>query len=110
MGIIVKQSLKGSIWSYLGLVVGYLNVGLIMPNFFSTDQIGLVQLFVAISAIFSNFSSLGFASVIQRLFPEFRNKVAHHNGFPFLIIITGLTGFLLSAVFFSIYKRINCCF
>jgi O-antigen/teichoic acid export membrane protein len=104
MGIIIKQSLKGSIWSYLGLVVGYINVGIIMPNFFRTDQVGLIQLFVALAAIFTNFSSLGFNSVINRIFPEFRNKAKNHNGFLFITLATGLLGFFLSAAAFFIFK------
>jgi len=104
MGIIIKQSLKGSIWSYMGLVVGYINVGIIMPNFFKAEQIGLIQLFAAIALIFTNFSTLGFGNVINRLFPEFRNESKKHNGFLFLTVATGLTGFLLSLSAFFIFK------
>ena len=104
MGKIIKQSIQGSIWSYLGLIVGYINVGIIMPNFFRADQIGLVQIFIAITAIFSNFSSLGFGSVINRMFPEFRDKENKHNGFMFILIFTGLVGFILSSIVFFILK------
>lgn len=104
MGKIIKQSIQGSIWSYLGLIVGYVNVGIIMPNFFLAEQIGLVQIFIALTTIFSNFSSLGFGSVINRMFPEFRNKGKNHNGFLFILVITGLTGFLLSVITFFVLK------
>ena len=106
MGIIIKQSLKGSIWSYLGLVVGYINVGLIMPTFFMTDQIGLVQLFVAITTIFTNFSSLGFGSVINRLFPEFRNPNEKHHGFFGILVLVALAGFFISLAAFFFLKPI----
>jgi len=75
-----------------------------MPNFFKAEQIGLVQIFIAISAIFTNFSSLGFNGVINRMFPEFRNREKHHHGFLFVLVATGLTGFLLSTVAFFIFK------
>ena len=104
MGIIIKQSFKGSIWSYLGLLVGYINLGIIMPNFFKTEQIGLVQIFLAVTAIFSNFSSLGFLSVINRMFPEFRNKKHNNHGFLFLLILVGLAGFILSSIAFFVFK------
>lgn len=104
MGIIIRQSLKGSIWSYLGLIIGYINVGIIMPQFFRTDQIGLVQLFAALTIIFANFSTLGFVSVINKMFPIFRNKKENHNGFLFIALFTGLTGFLLSLIVFFVLK------
>ncbi len=104
MGKIIQQSIKGSIWSYLGLIVGYANVGIIMPAFFMAEQIGLVQLFVALSNIFTNFSSLGFSNVINRMFPEFRDKSKHHHGFLFITVSVGLLGFILSAIVFFILK------
>lgn len=104
MGLIIKQSVRGAFWSYLGIAVGYINVGIIMPQFFDTAQIGLVQIFIAVSLIFSQFATLGFTSVINRLFPVFRNPSKQHNGFLFLAMVTGIAGFALSLAGFFILK------
>ena len=104
MGIIIKQSVRGAFWSYLGIAVGYINVGIIMPQFFDTAQIGLVQIFIAVSLIFSQFATLGFTSVINRMFPVFRNPQKQHNGFLFLAVVTGISGFALSLAGFFILK------
>ncbi|PKP35499.1 MAG: hypothetical protein CVU00_02290, partial [Bacteroidetes bacterium HGW-Bacteroidetes-17] len=104
MGIIIKQSFKGSIYSYIGLVLGYVNVGIIMPKIFGPEQIGLVQIFASLSLIFAQFSALGFTSVIFRLFPKFRNKDKGHKGFLFLVLATGAIGFLISSGAFLIFK------
>ncbi|HOI79493.1 MAG TPA: oligosaccharide flippase family protein [Petrimonas sp.] len=104
MGIIIKQSVRGAFWSYLGIAIGYVNVGIIMPQFFDTAQVGLVQLFASVSLIFAQFGTLGFTSVINRLFPLFRDPARQHNGFLFLALTTGLVGFLLSMAVFFIFK------
>ncbi len=104
MGIIIKQSVRGALWSYLGIAVGYINVGIIMPQFFDTAQIGLVQIFIAVSLIFSQFATLGFTSVINRMFPVFRNPLKQNNGFLFLAIATGTVGFFLSVAGFFLLK------
>jgi len=104
MGIIIRQSVKSAVWSYLGIVIGYINVGIIMPQFFSTAEIGLVNLFASVSLIFAQFGTLGFTSVINRLFPVFRNPQKHHNGFLFLAVVTGLTGFILTVAVFAVLK------
>jgi O-antigen/teichoic acid export membrane protein len=104
MGIIIKQSIKGAFWSYLGIVIGYINVGIIMPQFFDTAQIGLVNLFASVSLIFAQFGTLGFTSVINRLFPVFRNHRNRHNGFLFLAMVTGIIGFALCLGGFFILK------
>jgi len=104
MGIIIKQSVRGAFWSYLGIAIGYINVGIIMPQFFDTAQIGLVQIFIALSLIFSQFATLGFTSVINRMFPIFRDPVRQHNGFLVLAMITGLAGLAVSTLGFFLLK------
>jgi len=75
-----------------------------MPQFFDTAQIGLVQIFISVSLIFSQFATLGFTSVINRMFPVFRNPKKQHNGFLFLAMATGLIGFALSLAGFFVLK------
>lgn len=104
MGIIARQSVKGAFWSYLGIVIGYLNVGIIMPQFFDTAQVGLVQLFASVSLIFAQFGTLGFTGVINRLFPFFRDQQTRHNGFLFLLLVTGFLGFSLCLAGFIVLK------
>ena len=59
MGIIIKQSIKGSIWSYLGVGIGFITTAYLFPNYLSSDTIGLFGLLVSWSVLLSQFSSLG---------------------------------------------------
>ncbi len=104
MGIIQKQTIKGSIYSYLGVGIGYINVVVLMPQFFSTEQVGLTQLLLSLSAIFSLLGTFGFGGITNRLFPYFRNKNLGHNGFPVLLSITGVIGFFVIIAAFFILK------
>lgn len=103
MGVIKKQTIKGSIYSYLGVAVGFL-VTIISVKLLTTAQIGLTGILVAVSGIYSQFSTLGFTKVIERLFPYFRDEKNKHNGFLFLTIVIGLAGFALSLISFFILK------
>ncbi len=80
MGIIAKQSIKGSVYTYAGAAIGFISTGLLMPKFFAAEQIGLINLLIAITAIFSQFGGLGFVGVLSRLFPYFRDEEKKHNG------------------------------
>lgn len=104
MGIIVRQSVRGAFWSYFGIAVGYINVGIIMPQFLDTAQIGLIQIFLALSLIFSQFGTLGFTSVINRTFPKFRDPDHQNRGFLFLAMAAGFIGFALSVAGFFLLK------
>jgi len=104
MGIIARQTIKGSIYSYLGAFIGFVNVGLIMPQIFSTAEIGLTNLLISLAAIFGQFGSMGFMNVTIKIFPFFRNHEKKHNGFLFLMLAAGTLGFMICAAGYYLWK------
>ncbi len=104
MGIIIKQSIKGSIWSYLGVAVGFVTTAYLFPNYLSTDTVGLFGLLLSWSLLFAQFSSFGFHGVTARLFPYFRDKSKGHNGYLFIAFMVMLAGFILFLVFFWFFR------
>jgi len=98
MGIIRKQTVSGSIFSYLGVILGFVNLAILSPKVFSAEQIGLPALIIAISVIVSQLGSLGFNSVTIRLFPYFRNVENSNNGFLGLNFIIQTAGLFLVIV------------
>jgi O-antigen/teichoic acid export membrane protein len=103
MGVIKRQTIKGSIYSYIGLTIGFFFT-IISTKLFTTEQIGLTAILVAVSAMYSQFATLGFTKVIERLFPYFRDKDKNHNGFLFLTLAVGMIGFVISVGIFLILK------
>lgn len=104
MGIIIKQSIKGAIWSYLGVAIGFVTTAYLYPNYLTPEIVGLFALLVAWSSLFAQFSALGFHGVTARMFPRFRNKEMGHNGFVFIAFAVMLTGFILFFVTFLLIK------
>ncbi len=106
MGIIIKQSIKGSIWSYSGIVIGFITTSFLFPRYLSTDTIGLFSILLSYSILFAQFSALGFHGVTSRLFTYFRDKEKGHNGYFFLAFAVMLTGFLLLSLVFFFVKPV----
>lgn len=104
LGVIVKQSIKGTVYVYFGVVLGFLTSGILLPRLYSTEQIGLLKILVAYSALFAQFGTLGITGATTLLFPYFRNKEKKHHGFLILILIVGLVGFILTAALQIIFK------
>lgn len=104
MGVIKRQTIRGSMYSYLGVAVGFFTTALIMPRLLSQNQIGLINILVAVSALYAQFSTLGFTNVTARLFSYFRDKDNNNNGFVFITVAVGITGFIISLVSFFILK------
>ena len=104
MGIVQKQTIRGTAWSYLGALLGFVNIILLSPKIFTAGEIGVVQLLLSFATMLAQFSSLGFINVINRLFPYFRESRGRHHGFLALSLIITLAGFLAALIFFKLYS------
>lgn len=104
MGIIIKQSIKGSLWSYLGVIVGFITTSYLYTEYLSPEIVGLFGLLMAISTLTSQFATLGMGGVTARLFPYFRDPGKGHHGFFFMALIIHLVGFLLFLIGYYAFK------
>ena len=104
MGVIKRQSIKGTVYSYLGVAIGFVTTGLLFPKFLATEQVGLLSLLVSYSNLFAIFAFLGFDSVTFRLFPYFRDEKSHHHGYFVLSLGVSILGFLLSIGIYYLLK------
>jgi O-antigen/teichoic acid export membrane protein len=104
LGIIIRQSFKGTILIYIGLILGFITTGILYPRIYSTEQIGLLKIMIAYSTLIAMFGTLGINGVTIRLFPFFKNDKLKHNGYLSLILMVGLLGFLICTGFLLILK------
>ncbi len=105
MGIIIRQSIKSTIFSYIGIVFGIANTLFLLPKFFSIEQIGLLRLLQDIPFLLGSFIQLGAANVADRFFPYFKTDDNKNNGFLFFLIIYALFGFVLFILFFTVFNE-----
>ncbi len=104
MGIIIKQAIKGSVYSYIGVALGFIITAKLLPSLFSTEQVGLLKILISFSVVFVQIGNLGFNSVTIRKFAYFRNYRNNHNGFLFIALIYFILGIILFlAIFFIIH-------
>ncbi len=102
MGIIRKQSIFSSFFSYVGFAIGAVNKLLIFPAFFSSKQIGLTALLVDLSLVFSAVATLGTNSITYKFFPFYREYLPKKkNDLPAFTLFVCLGGciIMISALF-----------
>jgi O-antigen/teichoic acid export membrane protein len=104
LGIIVNQSVKGAIYTYIGVILGFVIQGVLFPRIYSTEQIGLTKIIVSYAAVVAQFATLGFNGITIRLFPFFKDPKSNHHGFLSLALLTGLVGFLIALSLFLLFK------
>jgi len=105
LGIVAKQTLKGSIWSYLGVAIGFVTTTYLYTNYLTPEVVGLFGLLIAIGTITSVLASLGFNGVTLRMFPKFRDKTSGHHGFLFSNVVPQAIGFLLFLLLFFLFRE-----
>lgn len=100
MGLVQKDALRTTLISSIGLVLGYVNKGLLFLLIFSTEQIGVVNLIFSLGVLFAQFSNLGSLYSIWKFFPFFKNKdKAHHGLLAFMLFIVSVGALLVTALF-----------
>lgn len=104
MGIVSKQATVNSILYYFGVFLGYVNVIILFPAYFTSEQFGLVQLMVSISFIYSQFSSVGLIYGINRYFPFFKSEDKKHRGLLTYITIISTAGFIILTLLYIVFK------
>lgn len=95
MGVIKKQTIQNTIYSYLGVLIGTFTQAYLVPNHFTTEQNGLLQLLLSYMFIIAQISSLGFNSAGNKYFTFFRNEKNAHNGYLALGLLFSLIGGIL---------------
>jgi len=113
MGIIAKQSIQGTIVTYLGVAVGFVTTFFVLTRFLSAEEIGLARVLIDAATLFIGLAQLGTSSSIIRFYPHFRSqeqgtKSRDDHGFFFWTLIIPLVGFaLFTAVYCACHEPLS---
>lgn len=103
MGIIQQQTVKGTFYSYLGVVIGFVTIYYLQPHSLNTEQVGLINILTPYSLLFAQFAILGFNGT-ARYFPYFRSEEKNHHGYLSLACLVSLAGFVLFTLLAFFFK------
>ena len=74
MGIIAKQSIKGTIVTYIGVAIGFFTTFFVLTRFLTAEEIGLSRVLIDAATLFIGLAQLGSSSSIIRFYPYFKDK------------------------------------
>jgi O-antigen/teichoic acid export membrane protein len=104
MGIVIKQGIKSSVISYIGIGIGTFNVLWLFPKFLDPEKIGLLRILQDISFLLALLVQLGAHGIIDKFFFHFADNDKKNNGFFFIVLLYPLIGFtVFTFVFFGFY-------
>jgi O-antigen/teichoic acid export membrane protein len=105
MGIIQRQSIKASIATYLGIVIGAVNLMILFPRWLTQEQLGLTRVLIAVAILFSQAALLGAPFALIRYFPFFKVREQKHHGFAALMMLMVLAGFMVVGLLVFIFRH-----
>jgi len=103
MGIVQKDAFKTMVISYIGIVLGYVNKGLLFIFLLSPEQIGIINLLLTLGVLFAQISNVGTVFTTWKFLPYFKNDKNQHYGFlplMLLFVIVGISVCTIVAVIF----------
>lgn len=103
MGIVVRQSLKASVGSYLGVLVGVINQMYVSTEFLSVEQYALSRILFENSLLFASFAHLGTPFIVDRYFSLFRNDEEKHGGILSFLLMLPLVGVVLFGLIYWLF-------
>ena len=99
MGIVARQSIKGSIVSYFGVFIGFITSMLVVVPMVDPASYGLLGILCDAATLLGSLAMVGMGASGVKYFPYFKNPAKHHNGFFYYLLVIPLLGV---AVFFSL--------
>ena len=104
MGIVARQSIKGTIATYIGVAVGIVTTFFIQTKALEPDQIGLIDVLLQCSILLAGLAQLGTSSSAMRYYPFFKDEASRDHGFFGWTLLVPLVGFALFLSLFFAFK------
>ena len=105
MGIVVRQSIKGTLMNYVGVVIGFITTFFVMTKYLTQEEIGLTRVMADAAILLSGLASLGTNASALRYYPYFHDKASRDHGFFGWTIIVPAIGFAIFTILFFVFKN-----
>lgn len=104
MGIVARQSIKGTLATYLGVAVGIVTTFFIQTKALQPEQIGLIDVLLQCAILLAGLSQLGTNSSAMRYYPFFKDEAHRDHGFFGWTLLVPLIGFVVFLMVFFLFK------
>ena len=94
MGIVIRQSFWSSIFIFLGVILGAVNVLLLFDRTVGAEIFGLTRVIFSLSFIAAEFAVLGSPTVLIKYFPYFRDE--RKKGIVLFSLLLALVGLIIT--------------
>jgi len=96
MGVIGKQSIRSTLITYIGFAIGAINMLFVMPEVFTKEQFGLIQVFISFAIQAVTIGSMGMVVVTNKFMPYYKSLLPPgKRDLLTIALVTGTMGMIL---------------
>ena len=107
MGIVIRQSAVSTALSYVGVVIGYVNLLILFPAYMSPQEVGLARIVQDAAIIMVPFAQLGIGQLVLRFFPGHNHKPEYTEFVGLILVFLAIGLSLFTLVFFAFNDAIT---
>jgi len=104
MGIVARQSIKGTITNYVGVAVGFVTTFFVMTKYLTLEEVGLTRVMADAAILLSGLAALGTNTSALRYYPYFKDENSRDHGFFGWTVIIPAVGFVIFSILFFVFK------
>ncbi len=87
MGVVVSQSIKNTLTTYLGFIIGGINVLFLFTNFLSDDYFGLIQYLFSTANIMMPIMAFGVNNTIVKFYSSFKTRQSQNSFLTLMLLL-----------------------
>lgn len=107
MGIIIRQSIISSTLTYLGVIIGYVNLLILLPRYMSPEEVGLQRTFQDVALLLVPFVQLGVSQLTLKYFPKYKGTDYYSEFVTLMLGFFIMATFIFSLVYFYFEEPIS---
>ncbi|HDN58847.1 MAG TPA: hypothetical protein ENF20_02690 [Candidatus Marinimicrobia bacterium] len=100
MGIVIRQSIKGSIVSYAGAFIGMVSTIFIYPFFLTPELIGLNRILIDSAFLFAFVAQIGIPNAIIKFSPQLKQKGLIREAYKYALLLPLISFIFLGTLIF----------
>ncbi len=105
MGVIQKQGIQNTIVTFIGILIGFVNIIIIQPRFLTPEEIGLTRMLFSFSSMVAVFLPLGIGNATVKFFPIYKDRAQKHHGYFGFMLIFPIVGFIITTSLLYIFRE-----
>lgn len=106
MGVIKRQGIKNTIATYIGFIIGFVNLIVIQPQFLTKEELGLTRILYSFSLLVAMFIPLGIGNATIKFFPEFKDPAKRNHGYLGFMMLFPIVGAIVAFAIILIFKDV----